>query len=78
MEQIGMRPRGPAGVVLQPVLLIGELILEHLTGIDIADRILPTRGTAVVAHVDVLLGDVRGDVVQDHIACRPAAGLEPG
>jgi hypothetical protein len=71
-------PRVRTRVVLEPILLVRKRVLEHLTSIDVADRVLPARGTTIVGHIDVLLRKIRGDVVQDYIACCPAAWLEPG
>ena len=75
---LGMRPVVPGCIMLQPVLLVRERILEHLTRTHATDRELPARSTAVEGHKDILLHLTGDDVVQDDIAGCPAAGLEPG
>src|SRR5690348_8844126 len=71
LTSLRMCPRVRTRVVLEPILLVRKRVLEHLTRIDVADRVLPARGTTIVGHSDVLLGKIGSDIVQDHIACCP-------
>src|SRR5690242_6891255 len=71
-----MRPGIRASVILQTTFLIGERHGEGLPGTDAADIILPSPSAAIVRHIDVLLALAGDVIVDDHIARRPAAGLE--
>ena len=72
-----MRPAIRAGVVLQSALLIGERERDGLTGTHAASRVLPLAIATVIAHIHVLLCLARNRIMNDHVASRPATGLEP-
>ncbi len=72
----GMRPGIGTGIVLKTILLISERIGNRLTGTQTARAKGPLTGTAVIAHIHILLDLAGGRIVQNDIASSPAAGLE--
>lgn len=78
LTPLRVRPGVRATVELRPSLLVGEGVGERLSRTDTADVILPTRGTAVIAHIDILLHLTGNDIVKNDVTSRPAARLKPG
>src|SRR5689334_718082 len=72
-----MCPGEPTSIELKAPFLISERIVDRLPRTHSASRELPLPHATIEAHKHVLLDLTRHDIMHDHIASRPAAGLEP-